>query len=125
MAMTRKEIVKQVAERNPACVKVGLFDMDGIFRGKYMAADKLASALEKGFGFCDVTLGWDSNDQLYDNVSFTGWHTAYPDAEARLLPDTLRGLLFEGGMALILSEVTGSAVALCTRGLLRRVLGRA
>ncbi|MCD8535154.1 MAG: glutamine synthetase, partial [Verrucomicrobia bacterium] len=48
-------------------VKVGVFDMDGILRGKYMARDKFLSALDQGFGFCDVVLGWDSNDQLYEN----------------------------------------------------------
>ena len=84
------EIVSRVRERNPACAKVGVFDIDGIFRGKYLAPDKLASALNKGFGFCDVVLGWDSSDQLVDNLSFTGWHTAYPDAEVRLLPETER-----------------------------------
>src|SRR3712207_492653 len=119
------EILKTVAERSPNCAKVGLFDIDGIFRGKYMAADKLASALEKGFGFCDVVLGWDSSDQLYDNVSFTGWHTAYPDAEARLLPETLRTIPFEGGMPLILGEFGGKAEAICPRGTLRRALDRA
>ncbi len=90
MGSGEPEIVAQVRAREPACAKVGLFDIDGIFRGKYMGPDKLASALDKGFGFCDVALGWDSSDQLYDNVSFTGWHTAYPDAEVRLLPETLR-----------------------------------
>jgi glutamine synthetase len=125
MGTTSAEILKQVRERSPPCAKVGLFDMDGIFRGKYMAADKLASALEKGFGFCDVALGWDSNDQLYDNVGFTGWHTAYPDAEARLLPETLRFMCFEDGMPLILGEFAGRAEAICPRGLLRRVLDRA
>ncbi len=59
-------------------------------RGKYMGRDKFFSALDKGFGFCDVVLGWDSNDQLYDNVKYTGWHTAYPDAPVRVLPDTCR-----------------------------------
>lgn len=125
MGRANDDIVKQVRERSPACAKVGVFDTDGVFRGKYMAADKLASALEKGFGFCDVTLGWDSNDQLYDNVSFTGWHTAYPDAEVRLLPETLREMPFEGGMPLILGEFAGAAEAICPRGLLRRVLDRA
>ena len=125
MATGEPDIVRQVRERSPACAKVGLFDIDGIFRGKYMAADKLASALQKGFGFCDVTLGWDSNDQLYDNVSFTGWHTAYPDAEVRLLPETLRSVPFEDGMPLILGEFAGPAEAICPRGLLRRVLDRA
>jgi glutamine synthetase len=123
--VTAEEILKLVSERNPACAKVGVFDGDGIFRGKYMAADKLASALKKGFGFCDVVLGWDSNDQLFDNISFTGWHTAYPDAEARLLPETLRILPFEGGMPLILGEFSGRAEAICPRGILRRVLDRA
>ena len=125
MADREPDIVKQVRERSPACAKVGLFDMDGIFRGKYLDPDKLGSALEKGFGFCDVVLGWDSSDQLYDNVSFTGWHTAYPDAQARLLPETLRELPFEDGMPLILGEFAGPAEAICPRGLLRRVLDRA
>src|SRR5689334_15006389 len=34
--------------------KIGGFDIDGVLRGKYVALDKLRSALEKGFGFCDV-----------------------------------------------------------------------
>jgi glutamine synthetase len=125
MTVTAAEILKRVSDHGLGCAKVGLFDVDGIFRGKYMAADKLASALEKGFGFCDVVLGWDSSDQLVDNLSFTGWHTAYPDAEARLLPETLRALPFEGGMPLILAEFSGRAEAICPRGTLRRVLARA
>jgi glutamine synthetase len=123
--MTNDELIKLVSERNPACAKIGVFDLDGIFRGKYLAADKLRSALDKGFAFCDVVLGWDSNDQLYDNISFTGWHTAYPDAEGRLLPETARLLPFEGGIPLILGEFVGRAEAVCPRGMLRRVLDRA
>jgi glutamine synthetase len=119
------EIVSRVRERSPACAKVGVFDIDGIFRGKYLAPDKLASALNKGFGFCDVVLGWDSSDQLVDNLSFTGWHTAYPDAEVRLLPETERAMAFEDGMPLILGEFAGRAEAVCPRAMLRRVLDRA
>ena len=120
--MATDDLVKRVREREPNCAKIGLFDMDGIFRGKYMGADKLASALAGGFGFCDVVLGWDSNDQLYDNVRYTGWHSAYPDAEVRLLPDTERVIPFEGDMPLLLAEFAGAAEAICPRGLLRRVL---
>lgn len=123
--MTPDEILQTVRERGPGCAKVGVFDMDGIFRGKYLAPEKLASALEKGFGFCDVVLGWDSSDQLYDNVAFTGWHTAYPDAEARLLPETARTIPFEEDVPLILGEFTGPAEAICPRGTLRRILARA
>src|ERR687896_12266 len=112
-------ILKDVSKRSPACAKVGLFDVDGVFRGKYMGPEKLATALAKGFGFCDVVLGWDSSDRLIDNLAFTGWHTAYPDAEARLLPETLRHIPFEEEMPLILGEFTGAAEAVCPRGLLR------
>ena len=70
-------------------VKVGVFDIDGIMRGKYMSRAKFISALESGYGFCDVVLGWDCQDQLYDNVKYTGWHTGYPDAPVRILPETL------------------------------------
>ncbi|MBV9883876.1 MAG: hypothetical protein JO276_12785 [Sphingomonadaceae bacterium] len=123
--MATDDLVKRVREREPNCAKVGLFDMDGIFRGKYMGADKLASALAGTFGFCDVVLGWDSSDQLYDNVRYTGWHTAYPDAEVRLLPETERAIPFEGDMPLILGEFAGAAEAICPRGILRRVLDKA
>jgi glutamine synthetase len=76
-------------------------------------------------GFCDVILGWDSNDQQYDNVTFTGWHTAFPDAPVRLLPQTCRSLPLEGNMLLFLGEFAGHAETVCPRATLRRVLQRA
>jgi glutamine synthetase len=106
-------------------VKIGVFDTDGILRGKYMSRDKFESALEKGFGFCDVVLGWDSADQLYDNVRYTGWHTAYPDAMLRVLPGSCRDIPFEPQTPLFLAEFSGRAQAVCPRGTLRRVLSRA
>lgn len=120
-----KDLLDLVDGRGLSHVKVAVTDGDGVLRGKYMSRDKFASALEKGFGFCDVVLGWDSNDQLYDNTTFTGWHTAYPDASVRLLPETARDLPLEGDMVFVLGEFTGEAEALCPRGTLRRVLERA
>jgi len=114
-----------VEQRGLSHVKVGVFDVDGILRGKYMGREKFFSALEKGFGFCDVVLGWDSNDQLYDNVKLTGWHTAYPDANVRVLPNTCRALPLEGDMLMFLAEFEGTAEECCPRGVLRRVLQRA
>jgi len=114
-----------VEERKLDHVKLGVFDLDGILRGKYLHRDKFLSALESGFGFCDVVLGWDSNDQLYDNVSFTGWHTAYPDAQCRIVPSTCRSLPLEDDRLFFLAEFAGPAEALCPRGVLKRVLARA
>ena len=114
-----------VEERGLRHVKLGVFDNDGILRGKYMGRDKFFSALEHGFGFCDVVLGWDSNDQLYDNVSYTGWHTAYPDAPIRVLPATCRNVPFEGDTVFFLGEFADKAETVCPRAALRRVVDRA
>jgi glutamine synthetase len=106
-------------------VKLAFADVDGILRGKYVSRSKFFSALENGLGFCDVVMGWDSNDEVYDNVAYTGWHTAYPDAPVRILPETARAIPFENGTPLFLCELADQAEAICPRGLLRRVLARA
>ncbi|MBC8246632.1 MAG: glutamine synthetase [Deltaproteobacteria bacterium] len=120
-----KDAKKIVEKRGLEYVKVGVFDMDGILRGKYMKKAKFLSALEKGFGFCDVVIGWDSKDQLYDNVTLTGWHTGYPDAPVRLIPESCRELPLEGNMLLFLGEFAEQAESICPRGLLKRVIKKA
>ena len=124
---TASDARRIVEERGLEHVKVGLFDIDGVMRGKYMGRDKFFSALDKGFAFCDVVLGWDSNDQLYDSpgVEFTGWHTGYPDAPVRVIPASCRSLPFEDDMLLFLCEFAGDAAALCPRNLLGRILDKA
>jgi glutamine synthetase len=122
---TAKEARDLIENSNLQAIKLGVFDLDGVLRGKYVSKSKFFSALEKGFGFCDVVLGWDSNDQLYDNVNLTGWHTGYPDAEVRVLPQTGRSLPLEEGSFLFLGEFCGAAEAVCPRGVLRRVIEKA
>jgi len=114
-----------VEERGLSHVKVGITDIDGILRGKYMSKAKFFSSLEKGFGFCDVALGWDSNDQLYDNVQITGWHTGYPDAMVRILPESCREIPMEDGMLFFLGEFYGKHETVCPRATLRRVIDKA
>ncbi len=109
----------------PSHIKVGVFDIDGILRGKYMSREKFLSALDKGFGFCDVVLGWDMRDQLYDNTQYTGWHSGYPDASVRILPTSCRIMPLENDDLFFLAEFTEEAENICPRGLLRRVLARA
>src|SRR5438270_8180386 len=113
-----------VEARGLSHVKLGLVDIDGVMRGKYVSRDKFFSALEGGFGFCDVVLGWDSNDQLVDNLAYTGWHTAYPDAPARIVPESCREIPFEKETLFFLAEFAPPAESLCPRGLLRRIIER-
>jgi glutamine synthetase len=81
---TSKEILDYVKNHPSGKVKLAVADIDGILRGKYVAAEKFASLVEGRLGFCDVTFGWDAGDLAYENGKYTGWHTGYPDAQVNL-----------------------------------------
>ncbi|MBW2189213.1 MAG: glutamine synthetase [Deltaproteobacteria bacterium] len=87
-----EELRRDFNEKGIKKVKLGGFDVDGVLRGKHVSLEKFWSALEKGFGFCDVIFGWDVADRLYDNAKVTGWATGYPDAVARIDASTFRVL---------------------------------
>ncbi|MBL0420919.1 glutamine synthetase [Ramlibacter sp. AW1] len=109
-------------------VKVAVSDIDGILRGKYLHIDKFESALDGGFGFCDVVFGWDSQDQCYDNTQVTGWHQGYPDALVRIDPATARRVPWDADVPFFLGEFVqpdGGPSPLCPRQVLKRVLARA
>jgi len=122
---TAADVRAIVEERGLRQVKVGVFDIDGVLNGKYMSRDKFLSALDGGFGFCDVVLGWDVDNQLYDNTTLTGWHKGYSDAPVRLIPESCRELPLEDNMLFFLAEFAGNHEALCPRATLRRTLEKA
>ncbi len=98
-------------------VKVGVFDIDGILRGKYLSRDKFFSALEKGFGFCDVVLGWDSQRPALRQCELHRLaHRLSRMRRVRILPDTCRPMPFEDDMLFFLCEFAGEAEAICPRG---------
>jgi glutamine synthetase len=108
--------------------KLGGFDIDGVLRGKYVSIDKLRSALEHGFGFCDVIFGWDMADVLYDAAKVTGWHSGYPDAHAVIDVSTARRIPWEPGVVALLCDfrdTAGVAHPACPRSLLKSVKARA
>ena len=77
-------IIDAIKKSDTVRVKVAVADIDGVLRGKYIHKDKFISAIDGGFGFCNVVLGWDSNDVTYDNVKFTGWHTGFQIGRAHV-----------------------------------------
>jgi glutamine synthetase len=115
-------------EKGVTKAKIGAFDVDGVWRGKYVSLEKLLSAAKGGLGFCDVVFGWDLADELYDNAEVTGWHTGYPDARAVVDLETARVIPWEPDTAaLVLDFVNadGSPFEPSPRQLLRRVGRRA
>ena len=126
--MKADDIRKAFEERGIRKIKLGGFDVDGILRGKYVSPAKFWSAVEKGFGFCDVIFGWDAADQLYDNATVTGWASGYPDALAKVDLSTFRVLPYEPDTAHFLVDfhgTDGKPHPACPRSLLKRVAARA
>ncbi len=124
--MTLSEVLEKLHQQHIQRIKLAVFDIDGVLRGKYVSLDKFRSAAEDGFGFCDVIFGWDIGDVLYENVSVTGWHTGYPDAVARIDFSTFRTLPWEPDTAFFLLDlftIGGAPLAMAPRQLLQRVLG--
>jgi glutamine synthetase len=123
-----RRIVEEVRNSPATRVKVAVSDTDGVLRGKYLHKEKFLSAVESGFGFCNVVFGWDSNDQCYDNTTWTGWHTGFPDALAQLDLATFRRVPWDDNVPFFLGEFVesdGQPLPVCPRQLYKRVLARA
>ena len=124
--VTTAEALDQWIEREEIRrFKIGIFDVDGILRGKYVDRQKLRSAVDKGFGFCDVVLGWDAHDELYERVEVSGWHTGYRDAPVRLDLSTLRRIPLEPDTLLLIGSFQEGYADVCPRTILSRTLDRA
>lgn len=117
-------IIEKVKAFPKQKVKVAVSDIDGILRGKMIHLDKFLSSISDRFGFCDVVFGWDSNDQCYDNADYTGWHTGYPDTQARLDLSTYRCIPWEENTPFFLVDLEhhdGTPISITPRNLLKQV----
>ncbi|MCB0845560.1 MAG: glutamine synthetase [Bacteroidetes bacterium] len=126
--MDQKDILAYVDNYPGQKVKLAITDIDGILRGKIIHKKKFMSILEGGFGFCDVVFGWDAADVAYDNGQITGWHTGYPDAQARLDISTFRKVPWENDLPFFLADFVndeGIALASCPRNLLKKIKDQA
>ena len=118
------ELKEEAWARPDRRVKIGVTDLDGVLRAKYVSGEKLASANRQGFGFCNVIFGWDIADAVYpDPLPDPGF------ADARAQPDmaTMRQLPWEEDIPFVLAdfrEDAGFAGAVCPRTLLARVVKR-
>ena len=109
-------------------VKIAVTDIDGILRGKYISIDKFLSIAKSNFGFCNVVFGWDCADSCYENTSYTGWHTGYPDAIAKIDLSTLREIPWENKTPLFLADFInddGKALSVCPRQVLKKQIKKA
>lgn len=126
--MNSKEIIQYIKDHPAGKVKIAFTDIDGILRGKYISTEKFLSIIKSGSGFCDVIFGWDAADAVYDNGQYTGRHTGYPDAPAKLDLSTFRKIPWENDVPFVLGDIVdaqGNPAYVCPRQLLRKVVNDA
>ena len=129
MAFNFEEKLKEYRSKGATRVKIALTDVDGVLRGKYISLGKFESVVKSAGSFCDCVFGWDVADILYENdVKFTGWHTAYPDALFKL-DLTSERWLFDENIPFFLGNFVDSEKddlhKICPRSVLQKVLSRA
>ncbi|HEY8510878.1 MAG TPA: glutamine synthetase family protein [Cyclobacteriaceae bacterium] len=125
--MSLKSILEYIKNHPSQKVKLALSDIDGILRGKYISAGKFQSVVKDDglSGFCDVVFGWDAGDVAYDNTTYTGWHTGYPDAPIRIDLSTFRKIPWENDVPFFIAELARTdshEPYVCPRNLLKKVL---
>ena len=123
MTEAQYSVERVVRESESSHVMVGVTDIDGVIRGKYIDKEKLLSCLAGGTSICRVVFGWDSRDNLYSN-DYTGWFNGFPDDGLRVVPETMRTIPFEN-TPFFLADFTGEGAKLCPRNLASRVIERA
>ena len=127
-SQTPAQVLSELRKSDEQKVKVAITDTDGVMRGKYLAKEKFLAAAETGFGFCNVVFGWDSSDVCYDNSTYTGWQSGYPDALAMIDLGTFRRVPWDQNVAFFLADFVdgkGGPLEICPRQTLKRVLKRA
>ena len=126
--MSTKDILQYVKQHPSQKVKIAFADLDGVLRGKYISTEKFLSAIDKGTSFCDVIMGWDMADVLYDRSEITGWHTGYPDSAASIDLNTFRKIPWENDLPFFLGQLhqkNNEPSEICPRQLLKKIAGQA
>lgn len=126
--MTEQQIKDYIKDHPGQKVKLAITDVDGILRGKYISTEKFKSVLKSNLGVCNVVFGWDAADAAYDNTSYTGWHTGYPDAPAEIDLATFRKIPWENDIPFFLCDLLINSEhrdEVCPRNLLKKIISSA
>ena len=118
-----EDIIKKIKASGHNKIRFAICDIDGVLRSKTISIEKFKMSVEDDISFCDVLFGWDVNDSCYDNTSFAGWHTGYPDHKAHIDLSTFRTIPWENKLPYLLADFSqkGNEHIPCPRALLKRI----
>ncbi len=109
-------------------VKIGAPDIEGVYRGKRVAANHFLNSLDDGFGQCDVLFGWDIGEVVLPNLKFSNWERGFADIVMKPDLSTFAMVPWEENVASCICDLWtehGEPVAIAPRYLLNNVVERA
>ena len=122
------DIKRLVDEGKVEYVKIGAPDIEGVYRGKRVAATHFLNSLEEGFGQCDVLFGWDIGEVVLPNLKFSNWERGFADIVMKPDLSTFALVPWEERVASCVCDLwteQGEPVRISPRYVLQRVVERA
>lgn len=118
---------KLIEERDTDHIVVGMPDLQGFLRGKYVSRDKALTALENGMGVPGVTFALDPTDVILDVTGLSDDGSAFDDNVVTLLPETCREIPWEPPhrSLFFLTTYTDQTANFCPRSVYARVADKA
>src|SRR5438270_6619200 len=121
--------IKQLVESGKVeYVKIGASDIEGVFRGKRVAAKHFLNSLEDGFAQCDVIFGWDIAENVLPNLKFSNWEHGFSDIVMRPDLSTFAMVPWEENVACSICDLWtehGEHVTISPRYVLNALIERA
>jgi glutamine synthetase len=126
--MNLADVKQLIEEGNVEYIKLGVPDIDGVFRGKRIAARFFLESLTDGFAQSDVLFGWDIAENVLPNLKVSSWERGFGDFT--MIPDlsTFALVPWEERVASCIGDLwteQGDALTVAPRYLLRRLVERA
>jgi glutamine synthetase len=126
--MELADIKRLIEEGKIEYVKIGAPDIEGVFRGKRVAAKHFLNSLDEGFGQCDVLFGWDIGEVVLPNLKFSNWERGFADIVMKPDLSTFALVPWEEHVASCVCDLWtehGEHVSISPRYVLQRVAERA
>jgi glutamine synthetase len=126
--MERAEIKRLIEEGAIEYIKIGTPDIEGVFRGKRLAARHFLNSLDDGFAQCDVIFGWDIAENILPNLKVSNWEHGFADVILKPDLSTFKLVPWEDRIASCVCDIWtehGEPFVVSPRYVLNRVIERA
>ncbi|GCF07776.1 glutamine synthetase family protein [Dictyobacter arantiisoli] len=117
-----------IAEGKIEFVKLGVSDIDGVFRGKRVTASFFLDGLEDGFAQSDVLFGWDIAENVLPDLKVSNIDRGFGDFIMKPDLSTFTVVPWEEGVATCVCDLWtehGAAITVAPRYVLQKLIERA